>query len=61
VSWDLRGLGKLGQAKELEIQVLDWHKEYCGMDHPGTYLAMANLANTFYELGELGEAKELEI
>jgi hypothetical protein len=39
--------GKLKEAEQLEIQVLDMRKKLLGAEHPNTLLSMANLARAY--------------
>jgi hypothetical protein len=52
-------LGEIGEVKELQIQVLDWHKAHFGPRHQHTILAMKKLTYTLTELGEVTKAEEL--
>ncbi|KAH7339460.1 hypothetical protein B0J17DRAFT_716483 [Rhizoctonia solani] len=54
-------LGRLDEAKELEVRVLEAHRRLLGEEHPDTLTSMANLAGTYSDLGRLDEAKELEV
>ncbi|PVF91307.1 hypothetical protein CPB86DRAFT_661855, partial [Serendipita vermifera] len=52
-------LGKLQEAEELQIKVLEMQQEIQGEWHPVTIKASNNLALTYQELGRLTDAKEL--
>jgi hypothetical protein len=45
----------------LLMQVLEWRKAHLGMGHPNTYRTMDELAITLRQLGELAEARGLEV
>ena len=61
IALNLKELGELEEAKELQLQTLDAHQRILGPDHPDTLAAIANMAITLSELGELQEAKALEL
>ncbi|KAJ7620625.1 P-loop containing nucleoside triphosphate hydrolase protein [Mycena rosella] len=52
---------RLKDAEQLQLAVLEDHRDILGEDHPGTLLAMGNLASTYYQLGQLKEAEQLEV
>ncbi|KAJ7254279.1 hypothetical protein C8J57DRAFT_1722220 [Mycena rebaudengoi] len=54
-----RGLGKLTDAEQLEVVVLEKRRQTLGPEHPDTLLAMGNLANTYLRLRKLTDAEEL--
>ncbi|KAJ7698311.1 P-loop containing nucleoside triphosphate hydrolase protein [Mycena rosella] len=47
-------------AEQLQLAVLEDHRDILGEDHPDTLLVMSSLASTYHQLGQLKEAKELE-
>ncbi|KAJ7099081.1 hypothetical protein C8R44DRAFT_747771 [Mycena epipterygia] len=53
--------GKLKEAEELKVVVLERWRNLLGDNHPHTLLSMGNLASTYKALGRLKEAEELEI
>jgi hypothetical protein len=46
------GLGRCEDAKGLEVEVLEKRKAIQGHDHPHTLAAMANLAATYWSMGQ---------
>ncbi|KAL4971971.1 hypothetical protein BDW66DRAFT_163260 [Aspergillus desertorum] len=56
--WDL---GRLKEAKELGVQVLENCKRILGPEHPDALKSMANLASIHQNRGQLKEAEELEV
>ncbi|KAL4959991.1 uncharacterized protein BDV14DRAFT_183400 [Aspergillus stella-maris] len=51
--------GRLVEAEELEIQVLESQKQTLGPEHPQTLASMHNLAITWKELGKVPNAFSL--
>ena len=45
--------GKLKEAEQLEVQVLDMRKQLHGAEHPHTLQYMANLASTYANQGNI--------
>src|SRR5204863_5431303 len=56
-----RNQGRLKEAEELEVQVMETRKRVLGAEHPATLTSMANLASTYRNQGRWKEAKELEV
>jgi hypothetical protein len=54
-------LGKLKEALELQVVVLEKRRKILGENHPETLFAMGHLASTYHQLGKLKEAEELEV
>jgi hypothetical protein len=53
--------GRLAEAEELEVKVMDRMITKLGEDHPDTLTSMGNLAFTYRSQGRLTEAEALEI
>ncbi|KAJ7635644.1 hypothetical protein B0H17DRAFT_1279709 [Mycena rosella] len=53
-------VGRLKDAEQLELAVLEDRRDILGDDHPDTLYAMGGLASIYYKLGELKEAEELD-
>ena len=53
--------GKLNEAEQLEIQVLDMRKKLLGTGHPDTIRSMGNLACIYHNQGKVKEAEQLDI
>jgi hypothetical protein len=51
--------GRLKEAEELDVQVMETRKSVMGMEHPDTLASMANLASTYRKQGQLEEAEVL--
>jgi tetratricopeptide (TPR) repeat protein len=56
-----RDQGRLKEAEELEVQVIETRKKVLGAEHPDTLTSMANLASTFWNQGRWKEAEELDV
>ena len=56
-----REQGRLNEAEQLEIQVIEMTKKLLGAEHPDTLTSMENLASTYRRQGRLNEAEHLEI
>ncbi|CAI6087630.1 unnamed protein product [Clonostachys chloroleuca] len=54
-------LGRLEEAKKLQIKVLEHRKRILGEEHSKTLKIMNNLASTLRDLGRLEEAEKLQI
>jgi len=54
------GQGRPNEAEQPEVQVLALYKEVLGEKHPGTILAMGNLASTWNIQSRLPEAEQLK-
>jgi|SRR5271156_3997342 len=52
--------GRSDASEGLQVQVLELRKAVLGEKHPGTILAMANLASTWWQQGRSDAAEELE-
>jgi YD repeat-containing protein len=55
------GQGRLKEAEELEVQVMQMSKRVLSDEHPDTLLSMRNLATTYNSQGQLKEVEELEV
>jgi len=53
--------GRLKEAEELEVLVMETRKRVLGEEHPDSLTIMANLASTYWNQGWLKEAEELEV
>ncbi|KAJ7640516.1 P-loop containing nucleoside triphosphate hydrolase protein [Mycena rosella] len=53
--------GRLKDAEQLELAVVQNRRDILGDDHPDTLHAMASLASTYHKLGRLKEAEHLQI
>ena len=53
--------GRLKEAEELDMQVMETRKRVLGEEHPSTLTSMANLALTYKNQGRWKEAEELEV
>ena len=53
--------GKLSEAQQLGVQVLDMQKKVLGAEHLDTLRSMVNLAWTYCKQGKLSEAEQLEV
>ncbi|KAJ5159346.1 uncharacterized protein N7500_008997 [Penicillium coprophilum] len=53
--------GRLEEAEQLELQVMETRKTKLGVDHPDTLTSMANLASTLWNQGRWKEAEQLEL
>ena len=53
--------GRLAEAAELQVSVLESRTRVLGEDHPATLNAANNLALTYKKQGKLAEAKELQV
>ncbi|KAJ7692002.1 hypothetical protein B0H16DRAFT_1486594 [Mycena metata] len=49
------------KAEELKVLVLEKRTKVLGEDHPGTLLAMGNLASTYSKLGKSQKAERLQV
>jgi hypothetical protein len=56
-----RGLGRLADAEELAMVVLEKRRQTLGPEHPHTLIAMRALALTYRDLGKITEAIQLLI
>ncbi|KAJ7083555.1 hypothetical protein C8R44DRAFT_903775 [Mycena epipterygia] len=54
-------LGKLKEAEELQVVVLEKQRNLFGDNHVDTWQAMANFACTYTALGRLKEAELLQL
>ena len=57
---DLRELGELQAARDLDQDILDRRRRVLGQDHPDTLSSAHNLAIGLRELGELQAARDLD-
>ncbi|KAJ7637824.1 P-loop containing nucleoside triphosphate hydrolase protein, partial [Mycena rosella] len=53
--------GRLKDAEQLELAVVQNRRNILGHDHPDTLHAMASLASTYHKLGWLREAEHLKV
>ena len=53
--------GRSDEAEQLELEVLELHKEVVGLKHPNTISAMANLASTWQQQGRSDKAERLQL
>ena len=53
--------GRLKEAEELQVRVMETTKRVLGEEHPDSLLGMSNLASTYHQQGRLKEAEELEV
>ena len=53
--------GRLKEAEELFVQVMETRKRVHGQEHPHTLTSMASLASTFWSQERWKEAEELEV
>ena len=56
-----RNQGRLNEAEQLDIQVMDMRKRLLGAEHPHTLRSMENLATMYRNQGRLNEAELLDI
>ncbi|KAJ5651966.1 hypothetical protein N7507_009392 [Penicillium longicatenatum] len=54
-----RNQGRLEEAKQLGVQVMEARKSKLGEDHPDTLTSIANLASTYWNQGRWEEAEQL--
>ena len=53
--------GKLKEAEQLRVQVLDIRKKLLGAEHPDTITSMKKLATIYHHQGKLKEAEQLRV
>ena len=53
--------GRLNEAEQLGIQVMDMRKKLLGAEHPKTLNSMENLAITYMHQGRWNELEQLEV
>ena len=51
--------GRLNEAEQLQVQVMDMRKKLLGAEHPDTLSSMKNLAATYWSQRRLNEAEQL--
>ena len=54
-------MGRLTEAEELEVQVLESRRRALGEEHPDTLSSMSNLASIYRDQGRWTEAEALEV
>ena len=57
---DLRALGEVQAARDLDQDTLDRHRRVLGEDHPDTLTSASNLAADLRALGEVQAARDLD-
>ena len=56
-----RSQGRLNEAEQLQVQVMDMSKKLLGAEHPDIIRSMANIACTYRDQGRWNEAEQLEV
>ena len=51
----------MGEAEELNVQVMETRERELGLEHPNTLTSMADLASTYRSQGRLDEADVLSV
>ena len=56
-----RGQGRLNEAEQLHVQVIDMLKKLLGAEHPAILASMSNLAKIYSDQGRWNEAEQLQV